>query len=184
MENKGAVDVRYRETDDAFPALKGKINEKNTFLEKHLRICHPMPSEAQMKAVVKQIYDYRQKGKKSKVASATGAKFKTKQEVFGGLTPEANTTLFINLAGFQETNAWIEKHISSTNKHAQVPILGNGTVVTYDSKTNTYSVKKAGKLILSIAVGKDASFLPKEDSSVKGPLSMNSKVVYHFGGVV
>src|SRR5579872_774251 len=110
MENKGKIDERYRDDTDPSPALKFK--DKNTFMEKHVRICDPLPSEADMKAIVKKIYDDRQKSKNVKVPSVTGATYKTKQDIYGGLTPPGNSTLFIGLAGFQEINAWIEKYIT------------------------------------------------------------------------
>ncbi len=182
MENKGVIDARYREDSDASPSLTGKVSQKNTFLEKHLRICDPLPSEIDMKAIVKQVSDDRQKSKNSTVPSVTGVTDKTKKDLYGSLKPGANTTLFIGLAGFQETNAWIEKNVTAST-HAEVPILGNGVVVTYDRTTSTYSVVKSGKLKLSIAVGNEASFTPNEESTLTGQLTMQSKVVYHFGGL-
>lgn len=178
-ESTGTPDFRYREDSDPSPTVTGVAGQKNTFLEKHLRICDPMPSESDMKNIVKKVFDDRQKSKNAPVQSVTGPT-KTKQQIYGGIKPPANSTYFIGLAGFQETNAWIEKNVTTSDKHAQVPILGNGVVVTYDDATATYSVTKAGKVKLSIAVGNSSGFEGERGQA----LTMQSKVVYHWGGVV
>jgi len=178
-ENTGAPDARYREDGDASPTVAGVAGQKNTFLEKHLRICNPLPSEDQMKQIVKQVYDDRQKAKNALVPSVTGPS-KPKQQIYGGIKPPASSTYFIGLAGFQETNAWIEQNVSASNKHAEVPILGDGVAMTYDPTTMTYQTTKAGKIKLSIAVGGSTDF----EGSRGEQLSMQSKVVYHWGGVV
>ena len=133
-----------------------------------------------MKNIVKAVYDDRQKSKNSLVKSVTGPSDKTKQQLYGGIKPPANSTYFIGLAGFQETNAWIEQHVNASNKHAEVPILGNGTVVTYDNTSGGYTVTKVGNIKLSIAVGGSTDFQGERGQT----LSMQSKVVYHWGGVV
>ncbi len=180
-ENKAAPDARYRETGEASPAVTGVAGQKNTFLEKHLRICDPMPSEAEMKQAVKNIFDARKQNNSVLVPSVSGPS-KPKQELYGKIKPPANSTYFIGLAGFQETNAWIEANVLTSDKHAEVPILGNGTVVTYDGVT--YTVVKAGKIRLSIAVGAEAQFVARSDGIEGAKLSMASKIVYHWGGVV
>ena len=172
-------DFRYREDSDPSPTVTGVAGQKNTFLEKHLRICEPLPSEADMKTIVKKVFDDRQQNKNVMVQSVTGPS-KTKQQLYGNIKPPANSTFFIGLAGFQETNAWIEANISASNKHAEVPILGNGVVVTYNDSTATYTVTNAGKVKLSIAVGGSTDF----EGSRGETLSMQSKIVYHWGGVV
>lgn len=179
-EEKGDPDFRYREDSDPTPPVPGLVGQKNTFLEKHLRICDPLPSEDDMKRIVKKVFDDRQKSKNSKVQSVTGPSDKTKQQIYGGIVPPANSTYFIGLAGFQETNAWIEKNVSSSDKHVQIPILGNGVVVTYDNATTNYTITKAGKVKVSVAVGNSTDF----EGSRGQELSMQSKVVYHWGGVV
>jgi hypothetical protein len=179
-ENTDSPDARYREDSDPSPAVPGVAGQKNTFLEKHLRIRDPLPSEEDMKKIVKKVYDDRQKNKNSPVQSVTGPSDKTKQQLYGGIKPPANSTYFIGLAGFQETNAWIEKNVTTSNKHAEVPILGDGVVVTYDDATKTYVTTKAGKIKLSIAVGNTTDF----EGSRGQTLSMESKIVYHWGGVV
>jgi hypothetical protein len=184
MENQGSIDARYRDAADPSPAVSGNAANKNTFMEKHVRICDPLPSEARMKEIVKQIFDDRHKSPGSKVPSVTGATYKSKKDIYGTIKPPANTTLFIGLAGFQEINAWIEKFVTVSNAHAEVPILGNGTVVTYNTDGSYSPVVKTGKLKLSIAVGADASFLPNKGSDLKGALNMQSKIVYHFHGTV
>jgi len=178
-ESSGTPDARYRPDGDPAPVVSGVAGQKNTFLEKHLRICNPMPTEIEMKQIVKKVYDDRQKSKNSSVKSVTGQS-KTKQQIYGGLTPSANSTYFIDLAGFQETNAWIEKNVTASNKHAQVPILGSGVVVTYDSTNASYTVSKAGKVKLSIAVGNSTDFETPRGLT----LTMQSKIVYHWGGIV
>lgn len=179
-ETTGSAGARYREDGDSSPAVLGVTGQKNTFLEKHLRICNPLPSEAEMKTIVKKLYDDRQKSKNSLVKSVTGPSDKTKQQLYGGIKPPANSTYFIGLAGIQETNAWIEKNVIASNKHAEVPILGDGVAVTYNNVTGTYAVIKAGKIKLSIAVGNATDF----EGGRGQTLSMQSKVVYHWGGVV
>jgi hypothetical protein len=179
-EGSGAADARYRADSDPSPVVTGKAAEKNTFVEKHLRISDPLPTEAEMKAIVKKIYDDRQKGPNQFVQSVNGPSDKKKQQLYGSIKPPANSTFFIGLAGFQETNAWIEKNVTSSNAHVQVPILGNGVVVTYDGATNSYSIVKAGKFKASIAVGATASFEGERGNA----LTMQSKIVYHWGGTV
>jgi cytochrome oxidase Cu insertion factor (SCO1/SenC/PrrC family) len=179
-ENTSDPDARYREDNDPSPAVAGVAGQKNTFLEKHLRICDPLPSEEDMKKIVKKVYDDRQRSKSSRVQSVTGPSDKTKQQLYGGIKPPANSTYFIGLAGFQETNAWIEKNVSASNKHAEVPILGDGVVVTYDNSTMTYAITKAGKIRLSVAVGNSTDF----EGSQGQALSIQSKIVYHWGGTV
>lgn len=179
-ESTSGPDARYRNDGDPSPTVSGAAGQKNTFLEKHLRICDPLPSEAQMKEIVKKVFDDRQKSKGSLVKSVTGPSDKTKQQLYGGIKPPANSTYFVSLAGFQETNAWIEKNVTTSNKHAEVPILGGGVVVTYDNVTGTYAITKAGKIKLSIGVGSSTDFMDSKSHT----LNMKSKVVYHWGGVV
>src|SRR5699024_9355317 len=145
-ENTGAPDARYRAEYGPTPLVAGAAGQKNTFLEKHLRICNPLPSEAEMKRIVKQVYDDRQKAKTAKVKSVAGPSDKTKKQLYGNIKPPANSTYFVELAGFQETNAWIEKNINASSTHAQVPILGGGVVVTYKKNNNTYDVRRAGMI--------------------------------------
>lgn len=178
-EHKGVIDFSYRPASDPASSPTGAGGNKNTFLEKHLRICSPLPDEADMKNAVKAVFDDRRKSKNAAVRSVSGLS-KPKKEIYGTIKPPANSTYFIGPAGFQETNAWIERYVTASSTHAEVPILGDGVVVTYHDDTATYTVAKSGKIKLSIAVGDVTTF---KDSRGK-PLSMQSKVVYHWGGLV
>lgn len=177
-ENTGAPDARYREDGDASPAVPGAAGQKNTFLEKHLRICDPLPSEADMKNIVQKVLGDRNKNQNVPVPSVSGPS-KPKKQLYGSIKPHANSIYFIGPASFEETNAWIERFVTSSNAHAEVPILGNGVVVTYHDN-GTSSVVKAGKIKLSIAVGNSTDFKGERGEQ----LSMQSKVVYHWGGLV
>lgn len=172
----GTPDARYRQDGDATPALPGQFGAKNTFFEKHVRVSAKLPPVDEMKTAVKAIYDARHKSPGTLVASVAGPQ-KKKKELFGGIKPPANTTLFVTLQGFQEINAWIEKNVPASVQHKAVPILGGGHLVTYHGATNSFTVTTAGTMTLDIRVGAPTGFATERGQ----PETMQSKIVYHLG---
>lgn len=172
-ENTNNPDASY---DGTHKILTGTFADKNTFLEKHVRVFpQTLPDEQTLKSLALDVYNNRRKGPATKVKSVAGPE-RRKDDLFGANKPPKSTVFFVDLKGFQETNAYIEKFVAKSAGHQLVPILGGGTVVTYDG-TN-YSVVKAGNLVLGIRVGAVTNF---KIGSQTG--TMQSKIVYHLDGV-
>lgn len=171
-ENSGTPDASY---NDNHVVPSGTFADKNTFLEKHVRVFPDnIPSETELKKMAKDVYDYRNSSPATQVTSIAGPS-KRKDDLFGKNKPSKSTTYFIDLKGFQQTNAFIEKNVTKTKGNQKVPIYGGGVVVTYDGAN--YSIIRTGYLILGIRVGQATSF---NYGSQTG--TMQSKIVYHLDG--
>ena len=177
---EGAADERW--SSGPSPVQSNAMKEKNTFLEKHLRIMDPLPSEQKMKETVQEIHGDRNRGPNARVKSTRVhlAAATKKSAVYGGLRPGGNTTLFIGIAGFQEINAYIEKNITTSGNY-NIPILGNGTVVTWTQDGGQLEIVKTGTMHLRIKVGAVTDMTWKGKTPGNG--TMQSKVVCHMGGV-
>ena len=156
----------------------GKAGQKNTFMEKHVRVSETIPSQQEMKDIVKAIYDDRQKGANATVKSMHGPD-KTKKQLYGGGKPPANTTLFIKPKDFVIVNEKIESSVADANVHGlEITLFGSAVLVTYNpSLPSPFEIKTSGNFKVDVAVGNRAHM-----GVFAGPGSptMTSKVVYHL----
>lgn len=178
MENHGDIDDGYQGNT---AVLAGGMRDRNTFFEKHIRISATLPSDTDMKVEVKRVWGDRRKGGNALVQGSRGTR--TKNEVYGKLTPAASGILFATTDGFMAINAWIDEYVNRSKGNWQVPIPGGAVSVSWSMETFTYEVINAGFLVLGIRVGStaDVEFGTSpyaEAQDIRG--SMKSRVVYHM----
>lgn len=170
---------------DDTAVLPNKLQSRNTFFEKHVRISETLPSQTQMKTEVKRVFVDRNQSPKTKVVGGRG--IRPKADVYGISKASGSSMLFTTLKGFLQTNAYIERNISKDSGAAHVPILGGGIVVSWDDAAKVYTVVDAGYMVLGIRVGKQAfvemGSSPYAASQDLGD-NMQSRVVYHFDKAV
>lgn len=180
-QSKGSgvhADARFDIDRAATPATSHK---SSNFFNKHIRIVDALPSDTEMANTVQQIWDDRMKSPASKVTNAMGEQRK-KSDVYGKIKPPANTTLFVTPGGFESMNAYIEQFVTKSGK-AWIPIPGGGKVVSRKKDAsggaNQTEIFDAGYWEIEVDVGGSVAM----GRGPSGPMSYNSKVVFHFGDV-
>lgn len=164
-------DARW--STDVIVGLDKTGRTSSTFFNKHIRIVKTLPSVAEMKKVVEDIYADRRKSNAMVVTGPQGEQRK-KKELYGEIKPPANTTLFVTLGGFESLNAYIEEFVDESGDN-WVPIPPGGVVVgrfygkgsTVVDESKSY-VLEAGYWELKVDIGPAAG-------------GARMKVVNHFG---